>query len=75
VNSARRVHAAIVCATLTLGALLLGGCGQKGPLYLPDHNRSEVPVTPASSNTSPDPQKDPHNDTDKDAGKPAHRAP
>ena len=66
---------AILGTVVLPGALLLGGCGQKGPLYLPDHNRSEVPVTPASSNTSPDSQKDTHNDTDKDADKPAHRAP
>jgi predicted small lipoprotein YifL len=50
---------------------MLGGCGQKGPLYLPDHNRSVVPVTPASPTASPDDQKD----TDKDTNKAVHRAP
>ncbi|WP_084644817.1 LPS translocon maturation chaperone LptM [Oceanobacter kriegii] len=28
-------------ATLAVSALLLGGCGQKGPLYLPDQPDTE----------------------------------
>jgi predicted small lipoprotein YifL len=34
--------------TMTLLACLLGACGQKGPLYLPDKNGSVV-TTPAAS--------------------------
>ena len=35
---------------LVLAALLLGGCGQKGPLYLPDKNAAVVtpPAPPAA---------------------------
>ncbi|MCC7463464.1 MAG: lipoprotein [Gammaproteobacteria bacterium] len=31
--------------------LSVTGCGQKGPLYLPDRTRSIVPATPATSAT------------------------
>jgi predicted small lipoprotein YifL len=33
-------------------ALLLAGCGQKGPLYLPDHKPAVVP-TPAPAAAAP----------------------
>ncbi len=38
-------------AGLLLGMLLLCGCGQKGPLYLPDKNPSVVthPAAPAAT--------------------------
>jgi predicted small lipoprotein YifL len=39
-------------AVLCLGLLLLSGCGQKGPLYLPDRNPSVV-TTPAAQSTPP----------------------
>jgi len=48
-------HAVPVVLALT-GALALGGalsgCGQKGPLFLPQQKKSRVPATP--SNPSPD---------------------
>lgn len=43
-------------------ALLLAGCGQKGPLYLPDKKKAKVPATqqpqtqtPTQTQTSPAP--------------------
>jgi predicted small lipoprotein YifL len=33
-------------------ALALGGCGQKGPLYLPDKN-AKVVTSPAATSTPP----------------------
>ncbi len=44
------------CALLSLMAALLSGCGQKGPLVLPNRTKPEhVPVnTPASPSTSVD---------------------
>ena len=42
--SSRHFHFA--CAALAL--VLLGGCGQKGPLYLPDKKASVVKPVPAS---------------------------
>jgi predicted small lipoprotein YifL len=45
----------IACAGIAL--VLLGGCGQKGPLYLPDKKASVVkPVTALPEATTP-PQK------------------
>ena len=39
---------------LLMAALALAGCGQKGPLYLPDHNRA-TPVPASSSGGSAQP--------------------
>jgi predicted small lipoprotein YifL len=53
----------IACATL--GLVLLGGCGQKGPLYLPDKKGSVVkPVTPASDAATPADKTDPDQQDD-----------
>lgn len=35
-------------ATIVAFALLLSGCGQKGPLYLPDRNGTVVTSPPAN---------------------------
>jgi predicted small lipoprotein YifL len=50
---------ACLAASLLGGALALAGCGQKGPLYLPDREASEVqppapqpPTEPASEDTT-----------------------
>jgi predicted small lipoprotein YifL len=40
----QRLAPAIACA-----AVLLAGCGQKGPLYLPDKNGTVVSSSPASA--------------------------
>ena len=37
----------IRCSSLVLCALALAGCGQKGPLYLPDARQGEVVTRPA----------------------------
>jgi len=44
----------IACATL---ALLGGGCGQKGPLYLPDKKASVVQPVPAVPPAATPPEK------------------
>ena len=38
-----------VLALVVCGSLVIAGCGQKGPLYLPDKNASVV-TRPAGSN-------------------------
>ncbi len=47
---------------LLLGVLLLSGCGQKGPLYLPD-KKPPAASTPAPAGTPAAPKKQ----TDEDA--------
>jgi predicted small lipoprotein YifL len=42
-------------AGVLLAALCLAGCGQKGPLYLPDNNASAVPAEGESASTTIDP--------------------
>jgi predicted small lipoprotein YifL len=48
--------AVILSAAIAVGALalcvVLSGCGQKGPLYLPQQKKTRVPATP--SNPTPD---------------------
>jgi predicted small lipoprotein YifL len=46
--------------------LMLAGCGQKGALYLPDQNRTAIPVTPETPTTATP-------DGDKPVDKPAAR--
>jgi predicted small lipoprotein YifL len=46
-----------VAALLLL--LAAAGCGQKGPLYLPDRNRASVPAQPAAPPPSPAPSAAP----------------
>jgi predicted small lipoprotein YifL len=38
-------------------ALALSGCGQKGPLYLPEHNEVVIsaPVSPGATEATPQP--------------------
>ena len=43
----------IACAAV----VLLSGCGQKGPLYLPDKKASVVPPVPAAPPASTPPEK------------------
>lgn len=56
-------------AWVAWAALLLGGCGQTGPLYLPDKNAAVVTSAPAAPSepaaTPPTPKKpgDPDADT------------
>ena len=40
------------CAALTLLALSLTACGQKGPLYMPDSTQGEVVTRPAASDAA-----------------------
>ncbi len=40
---------------LALAALAAGGCGQKGPLYLPDKGGKVVTSAPAASQAQPAP--------------------
>jgi predicted small lipoprotein YifL len=46
--------------TLMATALALCGCGQKGPLYLPEHNDVVItaPVSPESTEATPQPLPD-----------------
>ena len=53
--------------------LLVAGCGQKGPLYLPDKNATAVQSAPASApatTTTPDPAKKKSSDSDDDTQSP-----
>lgn len=56
-------HWPIACAGVVL--ILLGGCGQKGPLYLPDKKASVVkPVTAAPAAARPPEKIDPEQKDD-----------
>jgi predicted small lipoprotein YifL len=49
--------------TLLLGAWLVVGlsaCGQKGPLYLPDHRPEAVPAAPGTAVETPATRKAPN---------------
>jgi predicted small lipoprotein YifL len=39
---------------LALACVVIGGCGQTGPLYLPDQEEEVVGVTPAGTATEAD---------------------
>jgi predicted small lipoprotein YifL len=52
-------------ALLALAAITLVGCGQKGPLYLPDKRPTAVPATATPTTATAAPATDP------DADKPA----
>ncbi|MEQ6917972.1 LPS translocon maturation chaperone LptM [Halomonas aquatica] len=41
-------------ATLALGLVLLAGCGQKGPLYLPGDEAAAERYDPAGQQATPD---------------------
>ncbi len=45
--------------TALLVALLLAGCGQKGPLYLPDKKKAKVPATQQPQTQTPPAQPAP----------------
>jgi predicted small lipoprotein YifL len=65
------MRARLVAGGATL--VLLAGCGQKGPLYLPDKNATAVKSAPASapaSTTTPDPTKKKSSDSDDDTQSP-----
>jgi predicted small lipoprotein YifL len=59
-------------ATALLALCVLSGCGQKGPLYLPDHKPTPVaapapgtsPSATATSGTDPNSKKKGQDDTD-----------
>jgi predicted small lipoprotein YifL len=52
---------------LALTALAAGGCGQKGPLYLPDKGGKVVTSAPAATPVQPAPPAEaPPKPTDKD---------
>jgi predicted small lipoprotein YifL len=44
---------AIALIALMLGGATLAGCGQKGPLYLPNQKKSKVPPTQQPQGTPP----------------------
>jgi predicted small lipoprotein YifL len=53
------------CALAALLSLSLSGCGQKGPLYLPDKKpQSVTPAAPAPAATAPAPTTPKKNDPD-----------
>jgi predicted small lipoprotein YifL len=39
----RRVSLSVLASVSLMLALSLGGCGQRGPLYLPDKQKTEAP--------------------------------
>jgi len=42
----RYSYTARLTVLLLASLILLGGCGQTGPLYLPDEQQEEEPVSP-----------------------------
>jgi len=68
----------IIAATLLAGCAVLTGCGQKGPLYLPDKGgevvtrpAGQTQQTPQSPETAPQPStQPPPNATDKKGSTP-----
>jgi predicted small lipoprotein YifL len=58
-----------VLAGAALAALLLAGCGQKGPLYLPDQT-GEVVTRPTQTPEAPPAEQPPPKDKDSDEEKP-----
>jgi predicted small lipoprotein YifL len=53
VVSARWIFRAYLAASLLGVAILIAGCGQKGPLFLPDHQDTEVPASAPQPTTEP----------------------
>lgn len=48
------IHRRRACALLVSGTMVgIGGCGQKGPLYLPDAAPQAVPAPAAAPQPSP----------------------
>lgn len=50
---------------LLISATLLGACGLKGPLYLPEDDLATVPVSESDSATEPAPEDDKEETEDK----------
>ncbi|MGH8226131.1 MAG: LPS translocon maturation chaperone LptM [Gammaproteobacteria bacterium] len=46
---------AAVCTILVMGAFALGGCGQRGPLYLPPAKAKHAPAPATAPQTTPAP--------------------
>ena len=44
---------AVVGTLVVCGSIIVGGCGQKGPLYLPDKNASVVTRPAGANNPAP----------------------
>ena len=59
-------------AAIALGGVL-SGCGQKGPLYLPQQKKSRVPATPA--NPAPEATDVPDASGDQPGNSPAEKSP
>jgi len=53
VVSVRWVFRACLAASLLGLATVIAGCGQKGPLFLPDHQDTEVPASAPQPTTEP----------------------
>jgi predicted small lipoprotein YifL len=54
---------AATCLLIVCGSLVAAGCGQKGPLYLPDKNASVVTRPGGANAASPPAQTTPDNTT------------
>lgn len=59
-----------ICAALLAGLMLLAGCGQKGPLYLPEKAESQEKTEPQENQDLPEAQTLPEQEA-----KPENRAP
>jgi len=66
----------VICALVVCGSVVIAGCGQKGPLYLPDKNASVVtrPAGAGANNPAPaqpqQPQDKDKSDDDSQSSKP-----
>ena len=66
----------LICALVACGSGVIAGCGQKGPLYLPDKNASVVtrPAGAGANNPAPaqpqQPQDKDKSDDDSQSSKP-----
>jgi predicted small lipoprotein YifL len=71
------LRCALLVGAILAGTLMLGGCGQKGALYLPQQKKTKVP--PTQSNPSPEtpaaPEAAPDTTAPSAPGPPAATAP
>jgi predicted small lipoprotein YifL len=58
----------VIYSLVMCGSVIVGGCGQKGALYLPDKNAAVV-TRPAGSNTAPPQGTSPNSQQDQDKDK------
>lgn len=49
------MHQILTATALVTCLYLLGGCGQMGPLYLPEDAPPETEITPAAGDETPGP--------------------